>query len=238
MQLPSVHITVPDLPSIRDSSIGALLHFTRGTYRFPNYPGVLVNHVAAADTLGADEFLQTVGMHLCIPPARFNLSNSEDMMYMEIRDRFRLQARYTLRYPPNNKCYICKEVMTRSEFRSIALVECCQMPFHQQCLNGRKQCPYCKEPWIFLNCCVCRKAITPLRQQHFDFYAAHCHDRLPCCSADAHLLCRENIEECPSCNVSFENGFPVAPKTMEEFCRQRLISRKTQRQRKELVGWY
>ena len=236
IQLPSEQVYVPNLPNMRDSSVGALLYFNRGTYRFPDYHSALVRHLITADTLCADKFVEAMGRKLCLPTSRIDLSNREEILFTEVRNRYRLSQRFALMYPPADKCYVCKCQMDHSDFQ-VTTVECCQMPFHRQCINGRRKCPYCKTPWVFLNCCVCKKECVPLRQQWFDYYAAHYLSRMSCCAADVHDECRHKIKDnCPACHFCIESGCPVEPKTMEEVCRQRFNCRMTERKRKELVG--
>ena len=157
---------MPQLPTVRSSSVGALLHFNRGTYRFPDYPSVLVFHLKTPDTLCADRFVEVMERKLCLPTSWINLSNHEDILYHEVRDRYWLSQKYTLVNPPADKCYACKHYLEDSDVHVV--VKCCQMTFHRRCINGQNKRSYCKEPWLFFNCCVCKQECAPIRQQWLD----------------------------------------------------------------------
>lgn len=233
IQLPTRNVSVPDLPTVRGSSVNALLNFNRGTYKFPERFGILVSHITAADTLGADEFLEYVGRKLCLPIARFDLSNDIDTIYNVVRDRYRLARVVKLKFPPSDTCYVCKLALKPSEIQSG--VDCCSMEFHRNCLKGRKGCPYCRTPWISLRCCVCGKTCTPTEQFLHDSYASRMFNRMSCCSADTHDMCRRKISgKCPACLMD--------PKCVESphdfyniFWKMRWNLRQTEAKRKRLV---
>ena len=238
IQLPTDVVTIPDFENVRNSAVGALIHFNRGTYTFPESDFFrLISQVLTADALCADHFLEFVGHKLCLPTTRFNLSNTHETIHKEVRDCYRLAMKVKLRFPPPEEFYSCKDSLNLSEFRT-TVVRCCKMEFHINCIK-RYKCPYCKEPWVALDCCVCGDTCTPKKQSLHLSYAALVSNRMSCCSADVHAACRPNITtKCPACSAELHNGHPVPTSSPHICCMRRYNLRQMHMARKELVAGY
>lgn len=220
MQLPGDKVEVPDAAEVTMSSLGAILHFERGDYNLPRSFVALVDQLMTADILGADMFVQHVSQLLCVHVNLLNLSNDPDSLLKITRDRYRLARKVQLKFPQQDMCYSCKKTLDKD---SDVRVKCCGWPFHEKCIRSQKNCPFCKEAWVALPCCVCQKRCDlPL-----PFHENYNRSRMPCCKADVHIECKTS-GECPNCKTS-----RLPAKDPATFCHTRRVCRETEKQRKQ-----
>ena len=197
------------LQTVRNSAVYALLYFNKNLYVFPEHRhNILVSHIIAADALGMDHFLAYVGEKLCLPTTRFDMSNEREWIQKVVRDRYRLSLITQLDYPPRETCYVCKKLLVVSEIRTF--VSCCNREFHLNCVKACNKCPYCREPWVGLRCSVCGRTCTPKGQFPYEVYATLVLQRMSCCSADVHTLCKRRVgQKYTVCSVELCDGYPV-----------------------------
>ena len=240
-QLPSQEVLLP--PDVKWTSVQALINFNLYNYTIPEHVPLLVSHIITADVLGADHFLHYISQTLCLPPCRFNTSNPYITIKKVVRDRYRLASRVKLEFPPREMCYKCKCALpaeetvleTNLETYKCMKVCCCFRFFHRACLKSANKCPYCLEPWVGLDCCVCRSKCTSKSPFLHDQFLHLLYNRLPCCSMDIHHNCRTKLGRlCPMCNALLEDRVPLIPTTTLEFCARRSVLRKVQFERREL----
>ena len=138
-----------------------------------------------------------------------------------------------LDYPPHEMCYACKKLLVVSENRTFVL--CCNREFHLNCAKAYNKCPYCREPWVGLGCCVCGRTCTPEGQFPYEAYATLVSQRMSCCSADVHAVCKRRVRKCPACSLELRNGCPVPTRSPHVYCRRRCRLREIQSIRRRIA---
>ena len=220
-------------PQIKFPSLLAIINFNRKVYKLPEDFLPLVSQLITADTLGADHFVEYISQNLCVPASRLNTSNEYSAIKKLVRDRYRLSMKVTLEFPPAQICYKCKNAFKDLDIQNN--VTCCGMTFHRKCLKNLKKCPYCCEPWVELECCVCGGTSTPPAAEYLhDTHKERSKNRMSCCSVEVHTVCKNSLARCPACFTALKNGYPSQPKTAKDFCQRRYILRKVQATRREL----
>ena len=175
-------------------------------FALPSYQR-LFQLVRLADFIGCEQFLEMVASRLGVAVPSINNANAIRTVRGLIRSRYRAHSRFlTDTFAEGNKCAKCGWMLVRQRTKlqrpKLCETPCCGSIEHLGC-SVLEICRRCNTHLKVLACVVCHKEIAPPDATADDAYRMAL--RTPCCFADCHEACREQLfqrRQCVLCHVA------------------------------------
>ena len=175
-------------------------------YKLPSYQR-LFQLVRLADYIGCDQFLEMVASRLGVAVPMISNANPIRNVRGLIRSRYRAHSKFVQDiWSKGNKCAKCGWMLVRGttalQRPQLSTTPCCGADEHMGC-NVRDMCRHCNTNLKVLPCVVCDNEIAPPDATVDDAYRLAV--RTPCCLADCHKACRDQLfqrRQCVLCHVA------------------------------------